>query len=190
MAKKIIKSPASTAIRRTRSIEKCIEDAQDFLKPKGKKINKTKTMARTLEESRRILAPKPSKVARKPKPSRPSRPARPAVASVPALVPPAISLPPARTSSLSKSKTLTKAVVPSKATIFKTSSKDLPLPAFGFIDICFCLDATGSMSSELAQVQSTITSLIEKIENKVRSEGITLRFAVVAYRDHGDSNII
>lgn len=46
------------------------------------------------------------------------------------------------------------------------------------------------MSSELAQVQSIINSLIEKIQNKVRTEGITLRFAVVAYRDHGDSNII
>lgn len=35
-----------------------------------------------------------------------------------------------------------------KKTIFKTKSKDhLPLPAFGFIDVCFCIDATGSMSS-------------------------------------------
>ena len=45
--------------------------------------------------------------------------------------------------------------------IFKTSSKDdLPLPAYGYVDICFCLDATGSMSSELAQAQSTIKSII------------------------------
>lgn len=34
-----------------------------------------------------------------------------------------------------------------KKTIFKTKSKDhLPIPAFGFIDVCFCIDATGSMS--------------------------------------------
>jgi hypothetical protein len=30
------------------------------------------------------------------------------------------------------------------------------IPSFGFIDICFCIDATGSMTSELAQVQSAI----------------------------------
>jgi hypothetical protein len=42
----------------------------------------------------------------------------------------------------------------------------------------------------LAQVQSTIAYLIEKIENKVKTEGITLRFAAVAYRDHCDSNVI
>jgi hypothetical protein len=35
---------------------------------------------------------------------------------------------------------------PTKATIFKTKSKDLPLPAFGFVDVCFCVDATGSMA--------------------------------------------
>ena len=60
------------------------------------------------------------------------------------------------------------------------------MSAFGFIDVCFCLDATGSMSCELAQVKSTIASLIHKISNKVQTEGITLRFAIVAYHDHGD----
>lgn len=188
MAKKVTKTSVPVKARRTRSMEKCIEDAQDYLKPRGKKINKTRTMARTIEEGRRLLAPKPpapTTIARKPKAARPTRPAIPA--SLPPA--PAISVP-ARTSSIVRTKTPSKAMVPSKATIFKTSSKDLPLPAFGFIDICFCLDATGSMSGELAQVQSTIKSLIEKIETKVRSEGITLRFSVVAYRDHGDSNII
>ncbi len=72
-----------------------------------------------------------------------------------------------------------------KKTIFKTKSKDhLPIPAFGFIDVCFCIDATGSMGSELAQAQSTILSIIHNIENKVQTEGLTLRFAVVSYRDH------
>lgn len=33
-------------------------------------------------------------------------------------------------------------------------------------------------------MQSTIVAIIKKIENKVRTEGITLRFAVVTYRDH------
>lgn len=72
-----------------------------------------------------------------------------------------------------------------KKTIFKTNSKDhLPLPAFGFIDVCFCIDATGSMSGELGQAQSTILSIINNIESKVRTEGLTLRFAIVSYRDH------
>ena len=35
-----------------------------------------------------------------------------------------------------------------KVTKLKASDKDdLQIPAFGFIDVCFCLDATGSMSS-------------------------------------------
>lgn len=40
------------------------------------------------------------------------------------------------------------------------------------------------MGSELAQAQSTILSIINNVENKVRTEGLTLRFAVVSYRDH------
>lgn len=193
MTRKITKTAPPAKARRTRSMEKCIEDAQDYLRPRGKKINKTRTMARTIEEGKKILAPKihaPIKTVAKAKPA--ARPARPAVPSAPARsIPPPVPVAiPASTSKITKTNTHTKAVVPSKATIFKTSSKDLPLPAFGFIDICFCLDATGSMSSELAQVQSIINSLIEKIQNKVRTEGITLRFAVVAYRDHGDPNII
>lgn len=63
-------------------------------------------------------------------------------------------------------------------------NKARPLPAFGVIEVCFCIDATGSMSSYLAQAKSTVVSLISKIEEKVHSEGIELRFAVVTYRDH------
>lgn len=44
-----------------------------------------------------------------------------------------------------------------KTTKLKSSDRsDLAIPAFGYIDVCFCVDATGSMSSEIAQVQSTI----------------------------------
>ncbi len=43
-----------------------------------------------------------------------------------------------------------------KTTKLKSSRSDVAIPAFGFIDVCFCVDATGSMSSEIAQVQSTI----------------------------------
>lgn len=193
MTKKITKASAPVKARRTRSMEKCIEDAQDYLRPRGKKINKTRTMIRTIEEGKKIVAPKFIAPVKAPTKSKASKlPTKPAVPSAPAKsrAPPVPVPASTSTSKVIRTKTPTKAVVPSKATVFKTSSKDLPLPAFGFIDICFCLDATGSMSSELAQVQSTINALIEKIQNKVRTEGITLRFAVVAYRDHGDSNII
>ena len=33
------------------------------------------------------------------------------------------------------------------AQLNKSKSKDLQIPAFGFIDVCFCVDSTGSMSS-------------------------------------------
>lgn len=181
MGKKVTKAPARN-LRRTRSMEQCVEDAQDFLKPRGRKITKTKTMVRTIEEARKKVTPK--KVAKpkvfkkavkrrvKPVISRPAVPSKPAVA-----------MPPPPIASMS--------MPPVKKTAFKTSSRDnLPLPAFGFIDICFCLDATGSMSSELAAAQTTIKSIIEKISNKVMTEGITLRFGVVAYRDHMDRDIL
>lgn len=178
-------------IKRTSSMERCVADAEDFLQArKVKRITKTKTMARTIEEGKNILHPKkatkPKKIASRPKkskiPSRPSRPARPSLPAVPAA--PAV-VPASTGSAIVRSKSIDRSIKPSKATIFKTSSRDnLPLPAFGFIDICFCVDATGSMSSELAQVQSTIVAIIKKIENKVRTEGVTLRFAVVTYRDH------
>eukprot|EP00178_Gracilaria_changii_P004964 TRINITY_DN1801_c0_g1_i1.p1 TRINITY_DN1801_c0_g1~~TRINITY_DN1801_c0_g1_i1.p1 ORF type:complete len:176 (-),score=8.87 TRINITY_DN1801_c0_g1_i1:281-808(-) len=81
----------------------------------------------------------------------------------------------------------------SKKTVFNKSlvpAKDLAMPAFGFIDVCFCLDATFSMYSELAQVKSTIANLINKISSKVRTEGITLRFSIVAYHDHCDPVVL
>ena len=35
-----------------------------------------------------------------------------------------------------------------KVTKLKPSkSRDMAIPAYGFIDVCFCVDATGSMSS-------------------------------------------
>lgn len=33
------------------------------------------------------------------------------------------------------------------AQLSKSKSKDAQIPAFGFIDVCFCVDSTGSMSS-------------------------------------------
>lgn len=188
------KAPVVARIKRTSSMEKCIADAQDFIVPrKAKKIFKTRTMAKTIEEAARIVNPKlNSKKTKKSVKAAPAktkaagkkssaRPVRPAVPSLPAV--PAV---PASTGTkIFRARSIDRSIQPSKATIFKTSSRDnLPLPAFGFIDVCFCIDATGSMSGELAQVQSTIVEIINKIQNKVRTEGITLRFAIVTYRDH------
>lgn len=50
MAKKITR-PAQKKVKRTSSMEKCLVDAQDFLKEKKvKKIVKTRTMLKTLKE--------------------------------------------------------------------------------------------------------------------------------------------
>jgi hypothetical protein len=176
MAKKI----KPTKLRRTSSMERCVADGADYLKAtKPKRITKTKTMARTIEEGKNIVNPKkltnPKKAAGRPKTTK-----RLALPALPAAV-----LPVSTGSTVIRTRSIDRSIKPTKATIFKTSSRDnLPLPAFGFVDICFCVDATGSMTGELAQVQSTIVAIIKKIENKVRTEGITLRFAVVTYRDH------
>jgi hypothetical protein len=137
-------------------MERCIADAEDFIHPrKNKRITKTKTMARTLEEGRNILSPKkatkPKKIARRLKTKRiPARPTRPAIPALPALpgAPAPVAVPASTGSAIIPKKSLDRKPMPSKATIFKTSSRDnLPLPAFGFIDVCFCVDATGSMTS-------------------------------------------
>ena len=71
----------------------------------------------------------------------------------------------------------------------KSSSRDsLAISSFNSIDVCFCVDATGSMSRYITQVKSTIESIVHNIENKVRTEGLNLRFAIVAYRDHPPQN--
>jgi len=61
MAKKIsLKQPVK---RRANSMEKCLVEAEDYLRNnnKLKKIAKTKTMARTLEEGKKMLAKKSGK---------------------------------------------------------------------------------------------------------------------------------
>ena len=90
-----------------------------------------------------VLPKKPlkKKAARKSKrPTRPARPSLPAVPAVPAVVHASAG------STIIRARSLDRSMKPTKATIFKTKSKDLPLPAFGFVDVCFCVDATGSMA--------------------------------------------
>lgn len=112
-------------------------------------------MARTLEEGKNMLArkkapKKPSATTAPPKRiARRSIAARPAPAYVPVPPHPLLAVPPTTaTRALYRVPTIDRPTKPTKATIFKTKSKEnLPLPAFGFIDICFCVDSTGSMGS-------------------------------------------
>jgi hypothetical protein len=158
MAKKVNKKASPAKARRTNSMEKCIADAEDFIKAgKGKKIVKTKTMARTLEEGKQILAPKrkanklkkattgPKRIKRKVLASIPARPSMPAPAfGLPSLAPAV--LPASTGATIIRARSIDRSIKPTKATIFKTGSRDnLPLPSFGFIDVCFCSDVTGSM---------------------------------------------
>jgi hypothetical protein len=173
MARKAKITPVKkTRAKRSSSMDKCIADAQDFINPrKAKKIVKTRTMARTLEEGLKIVHPPPvvRKTKRVQKAAVKKRTVRKSRSAVPSLPAP-VAIPASTGTTLIRARSIDKSLKPSKATIFKASSKDnLPLPAFGFIDVCFCIDATGSMCSELAQVQSTIVSIIQKIESKVRT---------------------
>jgi hypothetical protein len=128
------------------------------IRKKGKKNTKPK---------RRVVTP----IVRKNKDKIRSR-ARPSrsTAATPASVPPVIPVPPVATTSAFGGSVAPVARTGSRASqagkvahLNKSKSKDLQIPAFGFIDVCFCVDSTGSMSSELAQVQEVIKAIITNI---------------------------
>jgi mRNA-degrading endonuclease YafQ of YafQ-DinJ toxin-antitoxin module len=52
------------------------------------------------------------------------------------------------------------------------------------VDMCFMLDATGSMSSYISEAKSVIHRIIDKLKN--RFQDFELRAAFVGYRDHAD----
>jgi hypothetical protein len=61
------------------------------------------------------------------------------------------------------------------------------LPATPRLDVLFLLDATGSMGDEIGQIQQTIVSIAERIDQiQPRPE---LRFGLVSYRDRGDDYV-
>lgn len=112
-------------------------------------------MARTIEEAKNMLArrkttkkttttkAKPKRITRRTLPTRPARPSLPALPLISLAALPATTAP-----TIIRARSIDRSKKPTKATIFKTGSRDnLPLPAFGFIDICFCVDSTGSMGS-------------------------------------------
>lgn len=63
-------------------------------------------------------------------------------------------------------------------------------PANMTVDICFCLDCTGSMSRWLSATKEQMRLIIEGITTLIEKEypslKLQLRFAIVAYRDVGD----
>ena len=52
----------------------------------------------------------------------------------------------------------------------------------GQLDLVFCLDCTGSMSSVISACQASILSLVESLTH---AEGQDVRFCLIPYRDHG-----
>eukprot|EP00878_Enallax_costatus_P013375 GHUV01013985.1.p1 GENE.GHUV01013985.1~~GHUV01013985.1.p1 ORF type:complete len:1200 (+),score=534.70 GHUV01013985.1:114-3713(+) len=58
------------------------------------------------------------------------------------------------------------------------------------VDVCFCLDVTGSMSGWIeackAQIQAIADGLMPKIQKKCPDIQVKVRWGLVAYRDHGD----
>jgi hypothetical protein len=59
------------------------------------------------------------------------------------------------------------------------------------VDICFCIDVTGSMSGWIeackAQIQAIADGLMPKIQEKCKDIDVHVRWGVVAYRDVGDT---
>ncbi|CAF4982453.1 unnamed protein product [Rotaria sp. Silwood1] len=69
-----------------------------------------------------------------------------------------------------------------------TASGSIPLNIT--VEICFCLDCTGSMSQWLAGVKKQMKTVIESIQNRILEEYsvvLQLRIAIVGYRDVNDA---
>lgn len=56
------------------------------------------------------------------------------------------------------------------------------------LDLAVVIDVTGSMGDELAYLASEFESIVRRVERRYR--GTDLRFALVAYRDHGDDMVV
>jgi hypothetical protein len=72
---------------------------------------------------------------------------------------------------------------------FEKSINSIKIPATCYIpdevDICFTVDATGSMGDEIAYLQAELLDVIGKI--KTQHKDIQLNLGSVFYRDHGDT---
>jgi len=55
------------------------------------------------------------------------------------------------------------------------------------VDIAFLLDTTGSMADEIARIQTTLKSIVDKVSDA--DQNIQIRLGLVVYRDRGDEYI-
>ena len=104
MAKKVSKKSVPSKIRRSRSMEQCIEDGKDYLDAlnekdkriakEARKTKRTKTMVRTVEEGRKLLVPRVATGAKHVPKTKAVRPTKPALIAMPAVPsPPAMFIP-------------------------------------------------------------------------------------------------
>ena len=60
------------------------------------------------------------------------------------------------------------------------------------VDVCFCIDVTGSMSGWIeackAQISAICKGLMPKIQKKCPDVDVKVRWSLVAYRDYGDAD--
>ena len=56
------------------------------------------------------------------------------------------------------------------------------------LDLAFVVDATGSMGDEMRYLTREFQSIVRRVE--AQHPGVDLRFALVAYRDHGDAFVV
>jgi Mg-chelatase subunit ChlD len=64
---------------------------------------------------------------------------------------------------------------------------DVRAPAVSGLDLAFVVDATGSMSDELAYLQAEIQAIAEDVG--VRHPDTAIRYALIVYRDEGDDYV-
>ena len=158
--KRIVKaSKPAPKIRRSRSMEQTIREGEEYL-------NHRRSILASKEAEKTKVATKAKKAA--PVKSRSTGGRAPRV-HIPFVAPvaPAVFVPPPvdtkRKTGTSKSK------VSSSSKVNLKHDPTLPMAQFGVIDICFCIDATGSMSSYLAESKKTVIDIINKIETKVQT---------------------
>jgi hypothetical protein len=153
-------------LRKTSSILQCIEDGKKFIKtkaptptrmvyepptrplPYNKKKKVTKKVALPVKPAKKSLPKKAAKMVKK----RPMK-AFKSGATVPSIFGGGFF---GSSGTLTSGVTFVKGMSPEEigktvlpsGSKYRTSSRDLlPTSSYGYIDICFCLDATGSMSS-------------------------------------------
>ena len=159
MTKKISKK-SRKSVKRISSIQRTIEEGnQFFLSGKRRKERRDRILSLRRPKVARVL--KPSTLYRN-RINRPIKKLIPKTAIRSSLVPivPPIKKSIPKTAIKSyiapKPQVLNNSSVGKTTKLKPTSNPDVAIPSFGYIDVCFCVDATGSMMGELAQVQSTI----------------------------------